>query len=232
MNNCICLFISLARSIRSLNGGGNDMDDCKQQHSASQAAQQAVRIVFIVLLVWAMVSDNARAESRDSEWLVTVPIYLTAGAYLASADTGTDFASSASASAELLLSSPSRLYDMALFVDYRFSRNPKLDKVVHVGSFVQFYSGRWDTTAYVFQQRARHKNNHWGYAGRSRFAFTDQHKLGLEAFATLREPSNIDLSLGYYGKISDALSIKVVAGSNIKSGRQRSARTELVWQFN
>ncbi len=38
--------------------------------------------------------------------------------------------------------------------------------------------------------------------------------------------------LGYYGTISRSLSVKFVVGAKFKSGQKRSARTELVWQFN
>ena len=76
------------------------------------------------------------------------------------------------------------------------------------------------------------ESHQWVYGGRIRYRFTERHKFGVENVGLVDDPGSPSLMLGYYGRISSKLSIKLVAGASIESWRERTARAELVWQIN
>ena len=174
----------------------------------------------------------ADANARDEHWRVSVPLYLTAGAYYHSNGISSGSFNSVNASAELLLSSSARPFEAALFAEYSYSPDARQNGTTNIGVFVKHYYGNWDTTAYVFEHNAAEAARLWAYAGRIRYRFADHHKVGIEFLAPFDDASAPNLMLGYYATFSDALSIKFVVGSNVKASNHYVARTELVWQFN
>lgn len=189
-------------------------------------------LIFVVLLGLSLVDSVARAATADDGWRLSVPLYISAGAYYLSGPGHSDAFSSANASGELVVSSPTSPYSAALFVDYHFSPDKRYNGAFSVGGYAQFQGSRWDTTAALFNHDAPDSADVWAYAGRIRYRFARRHKVGFEFLGALRDASSPGLGIGYYGDISDTLSIKIVAGPNLKSGSKRAARTELVWQFN
>ena len=189
-------------------------------------------LIFVVLLCLTLADSVARAATADDGWQLSMPLYISAGAYYLSGLGHSDSFSSVSAFGELLVSSPASPFSAALFVDYHYSPNEQYNGISNVGGYAKFQGSRWDTTAALFNHDAPSSADIWAYAGRIRYRFAKRHKVGFEFLGTLRDASSPNLGIGYYGDISDTLSIKIVAGPNLKSGSKRAARTELVWQFN
>ena len=119
-----------------------------------------------------------------------------------------------------------------MFVDYHYSPDEQYNGILNTGAYAKYQGSRWDTTAAIFNHDGPEASDLWAYAGRIRYRLVRNHKVGIEIMGALRNPSSPELGLGYYGDISDTLSIKLVAGANFKTGSHRAARTELVWQFN
>jgi hypothetical protein len=194
--------------------------------------KQIAGLIFVALLGLTLTDSIARAETATDGWQVSIPAYLSAGAYHLTRGNGSHSFNSVNAAAEILLSSPEQPYSAALFVDYHYSPDEQYNGILNAGAYAKYQGIRWDTTAAMFNHDGPESSDLWAYAGRIRYRLVRNHKVGFEFVGALRDPSSPVLSLGYYGDISDTLSIKIVAGANFKTGSQRAARTELVWQFN
>jgi len=195
--------------------------------------QKRIAALIFVAMLWLTLADSqARAATPDDGWHLSVPLTLTAGAYVISSNSRSDSFSSLNGSAELLLSSAQHPVSAALFVDYNYSPDEQYRGIVSAGGYTQYQGSRWDTTVALFNHDGPAYSGLWAYAGRLRYRFAENHKVGVEFVGALRDASSPELAIGYYGDISSSLSIKITAGANFKTGSQRAARTELVWQFN
>ena len=81
------------------------------------------------LLILSLADSVARADTADSTWQISVPAYLSAGAYHLSRGTVSHSFNSVNASAEILISSPDRPYSAALFVDYHYSPDEQFNGI-------------------------------------------------------------------------------------------------------
>ena len=189
-------------------------------------------LILGALLFLSLADSVARADTADSAWQISVPAYLSAGAYHLTHGNGSHSFSSVNATAEILVSSPLRPVSAALFVDYNHSPDEQYNGILSIGAYADYEANRWDITGALFNHDGPKYPDEWAYAGRFRYRVAGNHKIGVEILGALRDASSPNLGVGYYGDISDTLSIKIVAGGNFKSWTQRAARTELVWQFN
>lgn len=180
----------------------------------------------------AILFSDARADSPANGWQLSFPFSLTAGAFYYNSGKGSGSHASVAATVEFQLSSLARPYSSAVFIDYRKSANRRFDDVVNVGGYFQYQHDNWDTTAYLFTHDTPFESHQWVYGGRVRYRLAERHKVGIEILGLVDDPGSSSLMFGYYGQISNKLSIKLVAGASIDSWRERTARTELVWQIN
>jgi len=194
--------------------------------------KQIAALIFVVLLCLTLADSQARAAAPDDGWQLSIPLTLTAGAYVISSNKHSDSFNSLNGSAELLLSSPRQPVSAALFVDYHYSPDEQYNGIFNTGGYAKYQGSRWDTTVALFSHDGPASSDLWAFAGRVRYRFAENHKVGVEFVGALRDASAPDLAFGYYGDILNSLSIKITAGANFKTGSKRAARTELVWQFN
>jgi hypothetical protein len=82
----------------------------------------------------------------------------------------------------------------------------------------------------VFVNQSPRTDKTWLYAGRLRYYVAENHKLGIEAYGQFGNAHSPQLMLGYYGDISDSVSLNLALGPLTSSGPDLSARLELVWQ--
>ncbi len=175
---------------------------------------------------------EASAESTDNDWQLSVPLYLQGGAYYRRKGDASVTFEALAANLELLLSSPIRSYSVGLFINSRISSDDRYNGAVNLGGFLDYRADRWDTSTYLFRNQSRGAPGVWVFGEQVRYQVADRHKLGIEAFGPLEDPAESTLMLGYYGTISRTVSFKFVAGAKINAGRERVARTELVWRIN
>ncbi len=200
--------------------------------SAAHFARRRIGFASLALLGVIATVANTRADSADSRWQVSFPVYLSAGAYYQSDGETTDTFQAVAGSAEVLFSSQAHPYSVGLFVGQVYSPDGRQNGAIFAGGLFEHQLRGWDTTANLFNYDARDAKAHWKYFGRIRYRFATRHKLGIEVVGSLRDPSASNLMVGYYGTISESFSVKLVVGSRLDAGRNRVARTELVWQFN
>ncbi len=200
------------------------MDTHGQKHLGKRAS---------LSLFWlAALTASAPAAALDDGWRVSVPLYLTAGSYFQSDGVSTDSYQGVVAAAEVVFSSPLRAYSAGFFAAHFFSADRSHDGTALAGGLFEHGIRNWDSSLYVVNYDAPDASPLWKFAGRVRYRVAARHKLGVEIVGPFGDRSAANVMLGYYGTISRSLSVKFVAGSKFKSGQNRSARTELVWQFN
>ena len=197
-----------------------------------QKRKTAVNCRCLGLFWLAVMTASAPAAAADDGWRVSVPLYLVAGTYYHSNGVSADTYQGVVASAEIVLSSPIHPYSAGVFVAQFLSADRNYDRTSLAGGLFEHGIRNWDSSLYLVNYDAPDASPLWKFAGRVRYRFAARHKLGVEIVGAFRDPSASTVMLGYYGTISRSLSIKLVAGSKFKSGQKRSARTELVWQFN
>ncbi len=208
------------------------MNHRTHNRSAAQVAPRRIRFAGIALLGVIATAGNAHADSAESRWQVSFPVYLSAGAYYQSNGETTNTFQAVAGSAEVLFSSQAHPYSVGLFVGQVYSPDDRQNGAIFAGGLFEHQLRSWDTTASLFNYDSRGANGLWKYFGRVRYRFAAKHKLGIEVVGSLRDPAASNLLIGYYGNISKSFSVKFVVGSTFNAGRNRVARTELVWQFN
>ncbi len=198
-------------------------------------ARRARRIIClwaIALFGLSALIVEASAESADNNWQLSVPLYLQGGAYFRQKGDASVTHEALAANLELLLSSPIRPYSVGLFFNSRISPDNRYSGAVNLGGFLEYRADRWDTSTYLFRNQSRGAPGLWVFGEQVRYQVADRHKLGIEVIGTFTDPGASTLMFGYYGTISRTVSINFVAGAKINAGRERVARTELVWRIH
>ena len=175
---------------------------------------------------------EASAESADSDWQLTIPLSLQGGAYFRQIGDASVIFEALAANLELLLSSPIRPYSVALFSYQRISPDSRYSGAVSFGGLFRYRADNWDSSTYLFKNKSREAPGRWILGERIRYRIADRHKLGIEVIGTFKDPDASTLMFGYYGTISRTVSVNFVAGAKINAGRERVARTELVWRVH
>ena len=134
--------------------------------------------------------------------------------------------------AEIRFSSDTRRWYASLFADYRYSSDKRFTDKANLGGLIKYGWYRWDATTYVLVNKTPGASGTWLYAGRLRYRASENHKLGIEAVASFKHPSSVELMFGYYGTISDSLSLNALVGPGIADGPDLNARLELTWQVH
>ena len=104
-------------------------------------------LILGILLFLSLADSVARAATADDGWQISIPAYLSAGAYHLTRGNGSHSFSSVNASAEILVSSPVRPVSAALFVDYHYSTDEQYNGILNAGGYAKYQGVRWDTTA-------------------------------------------------------------------------------------
>ena len=132
--------------------------------------------------------------------------------------------------AELTFFSPGRPYWGGPFVDYRSSSASRFEDNLNLGVYGRYNLLRWDITGWLFENRSPGNPDTWIYATRIRYRVTERVKLGIETLASLDDAGQPRLMLGYYGAVSESLSLNLLAGAGSGGSPDLAARMELVWK--
>lgn len=131
--------------------------------------------------------------------------------------------------AELEFSKPGSALNATLFVDYQVSTDSNAGNSADFGATLQTRYRNWDLTGYLFVNRHRTHIGHWYGAARLRYRIAREHKIGVEMLESLERPGTPHIAGGYYGTLSDRLSLKTLVGTPIGSGPELAAKLELSW---
>jgi len=173
----------------------------------------------------------ARADQLGNHWQVKPELSLTGIANYQHRGNVSMSHDTIAATAELTIYPATRPYYGGLFVDYRYSSSRRFDDNLNLGGYFRYNLSRWDTTAWLFVNQSPANSETWLYATRLRYRVARNYKLGIEAMAPVDHADDANLMLGYYGSVSNSLSLNILAGAATKGTAELTARIELSWQI-
>ena len=195
------------------------------------AKRHAHRILWMwVGLLWVTnVTAQSVVPSIEKSWRVDPRLFLSSSlSYRENHGRSTSWHTLA-ATAELRVRSRGRPYYVSLFADYRFSFDDRVIDNVSLGALFRYNWHWWDATTYAFAHKAGGSAERWYYAGRLRYRLSEEHKVGMEAVGAFDNAFSPRLQLGYYGDLSDSLSLNVFAEPGWNHDADFAARVELSW---
>jgi len=185
-----------------------------------------------IALVWmGVVAADVQADSLLSEWRAETNLYLAGISRYRRSGNSTGNTQSLATTAELRFVPYARRWHTGLFADYQFTADSRFDNELNIGSFFQYSWNRWDATTFAFVNKTPGKPGAWFHAERLRYRIAENHRLGMEMSGAFSHWDTPAPQLGYYGAISDSISLNVIAGPFGDGAQQLSARIELVWQI-
>ena len=208
------------------------MESPVYDRTAIRSAPLSVWLCSVVLFWSIGAAADGYAELRDTGWHTETQVYLAGMTNYVKKDDTTVTFDTVAATAELKISSKARPYYAGLFVDYRFSANNRFSDDVNLGTYLKYNLRKWDATTYLFVNKSPRTKGTWLFGGRLRYRVADNHKLGVIATGSFRYPGSPELALGYFGSISDSLSLNVIADPGFNKGPDLAAHMELVWQIH
>lgn len=190
-----------------------------------------VRASAIAMLCLSIPVEQSNAQSLDAKWTAEPRFYLSGMSFYQAKDDASAAFDTLAATGELRFRPYARPWYASLFADYRFSTDRSYSDRMNIGGLINYGRYRWDARAYAFVNKSPRSDDIWLYMGRLRYRFAGEHKVGLEAAGAIGNPKSLQLMLGYYGTISDSLSMTVAAGRGTSGDPDLSARLELVWRI-
>lgn len=187
------------------------------------------RAALAAAILAAALSGPACAGDADTGWGIRPEFHLAGITNHVERDGGSSSYDTLAATLEFTLHSDKRPYWGGPFVDYRASSDERHDDQRNIGAYFRYNWPRWDATGWLFVNRSGGGSHTWLYATRLRYRVAGSHKLGIEAMAPLEEPGSPMLMGGYYGMLSDSVSVKLLGGTKVAGAVDFSARIELVW---
>jgi hypothetical protein len=176
------------------------------------------------------IAGDGFAQSVDTDWRAETRLYLTGMANYQQINGTSASYDYLATTTELRFTSNAKPWYTSLYADYRFSTVSRFTDQVNLGGLFKYSRYKWDATTYLFVNQSPRTDDTWLYAGRFRYRIAENHKIGIEAIGTLKYSDSPQLMLGYYGSISDSLSLNFAAGPVAGNDGDFSARLELIWR--
>jgi hypothetical protein len=205
----------------------------KSRHFDSRFVRKTLRITQAggVALLWvSLFATEGFAQSVDTAWKTETRLYLSGMSFYWETNGDSTKYETLAATGELRFSPAARSWYASLFADYRFSWDGRHTDHVNLGGLLNYGRNKWDARTYFFVNKSPQSSDTWIYAGRLRYRVAENHRIGIEAYGSLNNSHKPELMLGYYGDISDSVSLNLALGPVTKSGPDFSARLELIWQ--
>jgi hypothetical protein len=129
----------------------------------------------------------------------------------------------------LRFASPARPITAGLMIEYRLI-DEQADTLLVAGMFTYKVS-KWTAAASPFYTRsAQRPAGEWDYWFSVRRHIATRHALGVELLGALETGRAAKWMVGYYGTITETLSVSVTAGSGFDAGPDWVAVTALTWR--
>ena len=178
-----------------------------------------------------MVFDDTPMDVYAEEIQVKPAAYVNANGFSYKTESGWDSFATLAASAELEFVSETGPWNASLMAEYHVSDDERVDGTLFAGVLAGYRYRDWDVTGYWFSTQFPNQPSQPTLKGRLRYQFVPGHKLGMEYKAYSAAPDRGELQLGYYGTISDNLSMKLRFGSIVGMGWKPLATLEVSWRL-
>ncbi len=186
-----------------------------------------VRSVLVIAVYSAL--DDTPPDVYAAE--LNTPVYISANTFSYEESGHWDSFSTLALAGEIEVISDDRRKVFSLFAENHRSGDSRVDGTTLAGALLGYRAARWDVTGFYYATRFPRTASRPTMMVRGRHLVTDGHKLGLEYMAYMDALEEGELKLGYYGSITQSLSMKLLIGS-VVSEATPVARLELSWQLH
>jgi hypothetical protein len=124
---------------------------------------------------------------------------------------------------------PTSSYSAGILVEYSFAHVAG-GELILAGMF-GYKRSAWMVSASPFLKKASDSGAEWRYAAGIRRRLARRHWLGVELLGPLGGHRPSKRMIGYYGAISDTVSVNVAVGKGGGKGLDRATRAAVVWRF-
>lgn len=205
----------------------------RSRHHDRVAFRSAARRPWVcgLALLWSMAFVlDGHAESLTSAWRAEAQIYVAGATSHIVKDDVTATNNVLATAGELKFSSLARPWHAGLIVEYEVSMDRRSDDMLRLGGYFRYDTESWDATVFMFAGKARGTQTAWLYLGRLRYRVAENHKVGVVATGSLGSAKRPAFALGYFGSISDSLSLNLIADPGFNNGPDFATHLALVWQ--
>jgi hypothetical protein len=190
-------------------------------------------LAWVLAWLWMTVaSSTAFAEPGNVGWKTDSQLYLTGMSNFRQTQSGLASFNTVAATAEIKISNLARPYYGGLFADYRTSGSESVGNSINIGGYFRYDLSEWDATTWLFASKSDGVAESWIYAGRLRYRVAENHKVGIEVTSSLSRFDSPALAVGYYGSLSDSLSLNIIADHGLGKRSDIAARMKLVWRIH
>lgn len=201
---------------------------------ASLGSAFPLRLLLVATLLLSAVHAQgvtaATSSGEEALWRAEAVFQLAARADYAGTEGHVRRRESVIGSAHLRFASRARPISAGLMIEHRFV-DEQPDTLLVAGVFT-YKIPKWTATASPFYKRTEHRDaGDWDYWASARRHISSRNALGAELFGTLDTGRAEQWMLGYYGTITETLSVSVLAGSGFDSGPDWVARAAVTWRL-
>jgi hypothetical protein len=182
--------------------------------------------IMLMLLAALVASESAGSTEAD----IVPEFYVTAMSNFYRTEDQSTWFDTYAATFELNWYPQRKPFYGGLVIDYRDSSSDMLQDNLNVGGYFRYNFSRWDSTTWLFVNRSPESEPVWVYLTRLRYRIADSHKIGMEALAPIERADAPKLMIGYYGQVTESLSMNVLGGRSIDGGPDIAAKIELMWR--
>jgi hypothetical protein len=130
---------------------------------------------------------------------------------------------------QLRFTSPARPIVAGLMIEYQWV-DEHADALL-VAGLLTYKMPKWTAAAGPYYKKAaQHAAGDWHYWGSVRRRIANRQSLGVEIFGALETGRPAKWLVGYYGTITETLSVSVAAGTEFDAGPDWVARTSVMWR--
>jgi hypothetical protein len=116
-------------------------------------------------------------------------------------------------------------------LEYAAARDSSHEDATEVSGVIGYETERWLLAANFLYHKESGASSETGYAAGARYNLSLQHAFGAELRGSLESDGSSEFLLGYYGNVSDTISINLGVGTGVDGGPDWTARSAFIWRF-
>jgi len=136
---------------------------------------------------------------------------------------------SIAATAQLRFALPSPRYSASVVFEYSAIEH-RSDTAI-LGAIVAYKAGDWSLSFAPYISKASDRSGVWKQQSTARYRISRRSAVGLELIGSLTRLGASKLLVGYYGKISDTMSVTLTVGSGLDTGPDVAVRSAVIWRL-
>ncbi len=136
---------------------------------------------------------------------------------------------SIAATAQLRFPFPSHRYSASVLFEY--SAIEHRSDTALLAAIVWYKTGDWSLSFAPYIHKASDRSAEWKQQSTVRYRISGRSAVGLELVGSLTDLGASKLLVGYYGKVSEALSVTLTVGSGVNTGPDVAVRSAVIWRL-